>query len=226
MFVKNKQIKVISALVFFLKLEHFIPVSWSWLNVWKITIKKIKKWDKITGWTSRGSLPVSGPETWAGFYQAVPSWTVEPGESSSGHRVPASSGFDWGENTQPLQEGERHEVTQTAPRDDPEEDPGVVRHDAEHQHVGQSHLQDVEHRLEQVQQPAGGTTKQSDGFNTRKHKITPDRLKRSVLTWSSKIYSDLVQKLNVNVSSCSILQMWPIVTTIKSKSGMWINKMM
>lgn len=52
------------------------------------------------------------------------------------------------------QERKRDEVTEDGADDDAQEDPGVVGHDAEHQHVAQSDLHDVEERLDDVQQPA------------------------------------------------------------------------
>lgn len=54
----------------------------------------------------------------------------------------------------PIQEGKRDEVAEDGADDDAEEDPGVVGHDAEHQHVAQSDLHDVEQRLDDMQQPA------------------------------------------------------------------------
>ncbi|TNN41861.1 hypothetical protein EYF80_047958 [Liparis tanakae] len=53
------------------------------------------------------------------------------------------------------EEGERDEVTEDGAGHDPEEDPRVVGHDAQHQHVAQAHLQHVEGRLGAVHQPAG-----------------------------------------------------------------------
>lgn len=52
------------------------------------------------------------------------------------------------------QQRKRDEITEDRSCDDPEEDPGVVGHDTQHQHVAQRHLQDVEDRLDTVQQPA------------------------------------------------------------------------
>lgn len=54
----------------------------------------------------------------------------------------------------PTQEREWDEITEDRAHDDPEEDPGVVGHDAQHQHVAQRHLQHVEECLDTVQQPA------------------------------------------------------------------------
>lgn len=54
-----------------------------------------------------------------------------------------------------MYEGKRDKITDTCAGDDPEEDPGVVGHDGEHQHVAQGHLQHVERRLGCVQQPTG-----------------------------------------------------------------------
>lgn len=56
----------------------------------------------------------------------------------------------------PTQEWEWDEIPDDWSHDDPEEDPGVVRHDAQHQHVAQQHLEHVEERLDTVQQPAEG----------------------------------------------------------------------
>lgn len=56
---------------------------------------------------------------------------------------------------EPIQERERDEISEGGARDDSDEDPGVVRHDAEHQHVAQGHLQEVEERLDDVKRPAG-----------------------------------------------------------------------
>lgn len=52
------------------------------------------------------------------------------------------------------QERKRDEVTEDGADDDADEDPGVVGHDAEHQHVAQSDLHDVEESLDDMQQPA------------------------------------------------------------------------
>lgn len=54
-----------------------------------------------------------------------------------------------------MHEGKRDEITESGAGDDPEEDPGVVGHDGEHQHVAQGDLQHVERRLDCVQRPAG-----------------------------------------------------------------------
>lgn len=59
------------------------------------------------------------------------------------------------QTSDPIQEWEREEISEGGARDDGEEDPGVVRHDAEHQHVAQGHLQEVEERLDDVERPAG-----------------------------------------------------------------------
>lgn len=53
------------------------------------------------------------------------------------------------------QQGEGDEITEGGAQDDTQKDPDVVGHDAEHQHVAQSHLQNVEAGLDDVQQPAG-----------------------------------------------------------------------
>ena len=52
------------------------------------------------------------------------------------------------------QKREGDEVSQDGAEDDPQEDPGVVGHDAEHQHVAQSHLENMKHRLDPMEQPA------------------------------------------------------------------------
>jgi len=57
--------------------------------------------------------------------------------------------------TSDIQQRERDEITEDRAHDDSEKDPGVVRHDAQHQHVAQGHLQHVEDCLDNVQQPAG-----------------------------------------------------------------------
>lgn len=54
----------------------------------------------------------------------------------------------------PIQEREWDEISEARAHYNTKEDPGVVRHDAEHQHVAQSHLQKVEERLDDVKHPA------------------------------------------------------------------------
>lgn len=54
----------------------------------------------------------------------------------------------------PIQEGEWDEISEARAHYNSKEDPGVVRHDTEHQHVAQSHLQKVEEHLDNVKQPA------------------------------------------------------------------------
>lgn len=54
----------------------------------------------------------------------------------------------------PIQEWERDEISEAGARYYREEDPGVVGHDTEHQHVAQGHLQKVEERLSGVKRPA------------------------------------------------------------------------
>lgn len=51
------------------------------------------------------------------------------------------------------EEREGDEVSEYGSGDDSQEDPGVVGHDAQHQHVAQGDLQDVHRRLDGVQQP-------------------------------------------------------------------------
>lgn len=54
------------------------------------------------------------------------------------------------------QQRKGQEVAECWAHDDSQEDPGVVGHDAQHQHVAQRHLHQVEQRLHAVQQdPAG-----------------------------------------------------------------------
>lgn len=52
-----------------------------------------------------------------------------------------------------IQERKSHKVSQDGARDDAQEDPDVVGHDAEHQHVAQGDLDDVDCGLEAVQDP-------------------------------------------------------------------------
>ncbi len=52
------------------------------------------------------------------------------------------------------QQRKRDEITKDRAHNYPKEDPGVVGHDTQHQHVAQRHLQDVEECLDTVQQPA------------------------------------------------------------------------
>lgn len=54
----------------------------------------------------------------------------------------------------PTQERKWDEITKDRAHNDPEEDPGVVGHDTQHQHVAQSDLQHVEECLDAMQQPA------------------------------------------------------------------------
>lgn len=53
-----------------------------------------------------------------------------------------------------IQERKREEVTQDGTQDHAQKDPGVVGHDAQHQHVSQNHLQHMEGGLDHMQQPA------------------------------------------------------------------------
>lgn len=54
----------------------------------------------------------------------------------------------------PIQEWVWDEISEARAHNNCKEDPGVVRHDTEHQHVAQSDLQKVEERLNDVKHPA------------------------------------------------------------------------
>lgn len=49
------------------------------------------------------------------------------------------------------EQGEQNEISQHGASDDCDEDPSVVGHDAQHEHVSQSHLEHVQRRLDQVE---------------------------------------------------------------------------
>lgn len=71
----------------------------------------------------------------------------------------------------PTQEGERDEITEDRAHDDPEEDPGVVGHDAQHQYVAQRHLQYVEECLDTVQQQADEEREEYASYTTHNTSI-------------------------------------------------------
>lgn len=94
-----------------------------------------------------------------------------------------------------MQERKWHEITKAGAPDDPEEDPGVVGHDAQHQHVAQRHLQYLEDRLDGMQQPPRHNEKryniQLNTAASSHHNMSQIHSKRPQPvpgTWSCRVY--------------------------------------
>lgn len=82
-----------------------------------------------------------------------PRCRTEPSQASPGRVGSGPILRRLGRDTQSVsQQRKRHVVAERRAHDDPQEDPGVVGHDAQHQHVAQRHLHQVEQRLRAVQQ--------------------------------------------------------------------------